>query len=44
MPEVETQSGTKRFSYTKKGKKKARDYAKKSGGKLTYGISNLKKG
>ena len=36
MPEVETQSGIKRFPYSKKGKKKAKMYAKK------HGIRNLK--
>lgn len=36
MPEVETASGVKRFAYNKKGKKKAKAYAKK------YGIRNLK--
>lgn len=40
MPEVETASGVKRFSYTRKGKKKAKAYAAKYGKK--HGISNLK--
>ena len=35
MPEVETASGVKRFPYTKKGKKKAKIYAKR------HGISNM---
>ena len=31
MPEVETESGVKRFPYTKKGKKAAKKYAKRHG-------------
>jgi len=43
MPEVSTQSGVKRFSYTKKGKKKAEEYAKKTGGKIRPKAGKTKK-
>ena len=42
MPEVETASGVKRFPYNKKGKKKAKEYAKKSGEKVKFGIHSMK--
>ena len=39
MPKV----GKKKFSYTKKGKKAASDYAKKSGKKMQYGTTTKRK-
>ncbi len=34
MPSVKTKKGTKHFAYTAKGKKAAKRYSKKTGGKM----------
>ena len=40
MPKV----GTKEFSYSASGRKKAKEYAKKTGKKINWGVNKKKKG